>query len=112
MFNKLIPKRSFSSVLKAKVETKLKESQAVLLDLKKNHGTKKIGDVTIGSVIQGMRGMTGLVYDTSKLDAINGISYRGHDLFTFCDKAPKLVEGGQPLPEACLWLLLTGEYPT
>ena len=53
-----------------------------------------------------------MLYETSKLDAFNGITYRGHDLFQIIDKAPKAHNGTQPLPEAVLWLLLTGDFPT
>lgn len=58
-----------------------------------------------------MRGIGGLLYETSKLDAMEGIRYRGHSLNEIMDDCPKAVEGGAPLPEAVTWLLLTGEYP-
>jgi citrate synthase len=41
-----------------------------------------------------------------------GINYRGHDLHTIIKKAQKAPGGEQPLPEAVLWLLLSGEFPT
>lgn len=59
-----------------------------------------------------MRGMPGMVYETSKLHAMDGIQYRGYDLFKIRELAPKTVPGGQPIPEGVLWLLLTGEFPT
>jgi citrate synthase len=58
-----------------------------------------------------MRGMPGLLYETSKLDAKRGISYRDHDLYEILIKSPTIKRGGQPAPEAILWLLLTGEFP-
>ena len=70
-----------------------------------------MGNVTMGQVIGGMRGLPGMLYETSKLDAMEGIKYRGHDLFEIRKMAPKTVSGGQPIPEGVLWLLLTGEYP-
>jgi len=42
---------------------------------------------------------------------MNGINYRGHDLFQIIEKCPKAPGGTQPIPEAILWLLLTGEFP-
>lgn len=45
--------------------------------------------MTVGTVIGGMRGMTGLLYETSKLHPINGITYRGKDLNEIIAKAPK-----------------------
>lgn len=56
--------------------------------------------------------MLGMVYETSKLHHINGITYRGYDLFSIIDKAPKADGGSEPLPEGVLWLLLTGEFPS
>ena len=49
---------------------------------------------------------------TSKLHPIDGIKYRGMDLFTIKEQAPKTIPGGQPIPEGVLWLLLTGEFPS
>lgn len=59
----------------------------------------------------GMRGLTGLLYETSKLHPTNGIKYRGRDLFEIRDAALK-SRGSQPFPEGVLWLMMTGEFPT
>jgi len=58
-----------------------------------------------------MHGILGMVYQTSKLSSTLGINYRGHDLETLIKECPKAPGGSEPLPEAVLWLLLTGEYP-
>lgn len=55
--------------------------------------------------------MLGMIYETSNLHHLNGITYRGQDLFEIMDKAPKAKGGTEPLPEGVMWLLLTGEYP-
>lgn len=55
--------------------------------------------------------MLGMIYETSKLHPINGITYRGKDLYEIRDQSPKAPGGNEPLPEATLWLLLTGEFP-
>ena len=78
----------------------------------KEFGKHKLADVTVGQVIGGMRGLPGMLYETSKLHPTDGIEYRGHDLFSIREKAPKTVPGGQPIPEGILWLLLTGEFPS
>lgn len=52
-----------------------------------------------------------MLYETSKLHPLNGIKYRGHDLFEIADKSPKAKDGLEPLPEAVLWLFLTSEFP-
>jgi citrate synthase len=59
-----------------------------------------------------MRGMLGLVYETSKLHPLNGITYRGFDLFQIMEKCPKVEGGFEPIPEGVLWLLLTGDVPS
>ena len=71
-----------------------------------------MGDVTLGQVVGGMRSMPGLLYETSKLHHIDGITYRGKDLFQVREQSPKAPGGSEPLPEAALWLLLTGEFPS
>ena len=80
-------------------------------EFNKEFGKTKIGEVTVGSVVGGMRGLPGMLYETSKLHPVDGIEYRGQDLFKIREQAPKTVPGGQPIPEGVLWLLLTGEYP-
>lgn len=60
----------------------------------------------------GMRGIKGLVCETSVLDADEGIRFRGLSI-PECQKVlPKAPNGAEPLPEGLFWLLLTGEVPT
>ena len=79
---------------------------------RKEHANTVIGEVTVAQVLGGMRGVPGMLYETSKLDANEGISYRGHKLFDVIEKGPANSPGGQPIPEGILWLLLTGEFPS
>mmetsp|Transcript_2672 Transcript_2672/g.1763 ORF Transcript_2672/g.1763 Transcript_2672/m.1763 type:complete len:239 (-) Transcript_2672:811-1527(-) len=106
-------KRNFSAaILTQKMEHLIAERQDEVKSFKKEHGAKVIGEVTVNQVIGGMRGLPGMLYETSKLDAMNGIYYRGHDLYSIREKAPKAKAGGEPIPEGVLWLLLTGEFPS
>jgi len=106
-------KRNFSTqILTQKMEHLIAERQSEVKDFKKEFGSKTIGEVTVNQVIGGMRGLPGMLYETSKLDAMDGIFYRGHDLYSIREKAPKAIDGGEPIPEGVLWLLLTGEFPT
>ena len=59
-----------------------------------------------------MRGLPVMFYDGSQLDAINGITFRGHSIPEFCRTAQKAPRGEEPLPEVMFYLLLTGRYPT
>ena len=43
---------------------------------------------------------------------IKGIRFRGYSIPECQEKLPKAADGSEPLPEALLWLLLTGEIPT
>lgn len=76
------------------------------------HANTVIGEVTVGMAYGGMRGIKGLVTETSVLDPNEGIRYRGYTLPELQEKLPAAKENGEPLPEGALWLLLTGEIPT
>lgn len=59
-----------------------------------------------------MRGIKGLVTETSVLDPEEGIRYRGYTLPECQELLPRAPGGAEPLPEATFWLLLTGEIPS
>ncbi len=80
--------------------------------LLKEHGDKKIGEVTLNQIYQGMRGITGLVSETSLLDAQEGIRFRGYTIPQLAEKLPKADKGTQPLPEGLFHLMLLGELPS
>src|SRR5215212_10335184 len=91
------------------------QSDKVAVEIKellKEHGNKKIGEVTLAQVYQGMRGMTGLVTETSLLDAQDGIRFRGYSIPELQQKLPKAEGGSEPLPEGLFYLMLIGELPT
>ncbi len=85
---------------------------AEIKELLKEHGTKKIGEVTLSQVFQGMRGITGLVTETSLLDAQEGIRFRGYTIPELQVKLPKAPNGSEPLPEGLFYLMLVGNLPT
>jgi citrate synthase len=80
-------------------------------ELMTQHGDFKIGDITIAQVFQGMRGMTGLVTETSLLDANEGIRFRGFSIPELREQLPKAEGGIEPLPEGLFHLMLLGELP-
>ena len=67
-------------IVKDRFKAKADASNAEIKDLIKEHGNKKIGEVTLSQVYQGMRGITGLVTETSLLDAQEGIRFRGYSI--------------------------------
>ena len=86
-----------------------------LADLKTNHGSHVIGEVTIDQCIGGARGVKSLLWETSNLDANEGIRFRGLTI-PECQQVLPTFSGtagdGEPLLESILWLLLTAEVPT
>ena len=87
-------------------------SSAEIKSIVKEHGARKIGEVQLSQVFQGMRGITGLVTETSLLDAHEGIRFRGYSIPDLQKKLPKAPGGFEPLPEGLFYLMLIGELPT
>lgn len=95
----------------AVVKTNKKTMEDIKL-LKTKYGDVKLSESTIGSSYGGMRGVMGMVYEPSLLDAQTGIRFRGLTIPDCQAQLPKAPNGAEPLPEGMLWLLLTGEVPT
>lgn len=79
--------------------------------LKKEHADVVLGQVTLGQVMTGMKGIPLLVTDTSKLDPEEGIRFKGYSIPELQEKLPKLNPDGEPLPEGLLYLMLIGDIP-
>lgn len=99
-------------IIKDKFKAKADQVALEIKDLLKEHGNKKIGEVTLSQIYQGMRGITGLVTETSLLDAQEGIRFRGYTIPDLQQKLPKAPGGSEPLPEGLFLLMLLGEIPT
>lgn len=97
------------------IKERFKEkADAANLDIKnmlKEHGNKVVGEVTLSQIYQGMRGITGLVTETSLLDSQEGIRFRGFTIPELQQRLPKAPKGEQPLPEGLFYLMLTGDLP-
>ena len=99
-------------IIKDLFKIKADAANIEIKDLLKEHGNKKIGEVTLAQIYQGMRGITGLVTETSLLDTQEGIRFRGYTIPELQQKLPKAPDGDQPLPEGLFYLMLIGELPT
>ena len=97
--------------LKEKFIAKAKPMAAEVKAIIKEHGDKKLGEYTVAQVYQGMKSMTGLVTETSKLDPEEGIRFRGYSIPDLREKLPKAPDGTEPLPEGIFYLMLTGDLP-
>ncbi len=98
--------------LKEKFAQKAVPMAAEVKALIKEHGDKKLGEYTVAQVYQGMKGMIGMVTETSKLDAEEGIRFRGYTIPELREKLPKAPGGTEPLPEGIFYLMLVGELPS
>ena len=87
--------------------------QREIIEFRKEYGRHLLGEVTVDMLYGGMRGIKGLLWEGSLLDAEEGIRFRGYTIPECQRLLPKAVNGGsEPLPEGLFWLLLTGEVPT
>lgn len=98
--------------LKQKFHKKATELKKEIKDLLKEHGDKKIDAVTLKQIYGGARGIKMMVWETSQLDPIEGIRFRGFSIPELKEKLPKGPDGREPRPEGLFWLMLVGEIPT
>ncbi|XP_072179059.1 citrate synthase, mitochondrial-like [Diadema setosum] len=98
--------------LKDVIANQIPEKQSEIKSFRKDHGAKVIGEIQIDMLYGGMRGMKGLVTETSVLDPDEGIRFRGYSIPQCQELLPKAPGGKEPLPEGLFWLLVTGEIPT
>ena len=113
--SRLIPKqqaRCLSSGLKERLIELMPAKQEALKTMKKEHGAKIVDKVTIDQLIGGARSIKSMLWETSLLDPLEGIRFRGYTIPELQEKLPSYIDGGEPIPEGLLWLLLTGEIPT
>jgi len=99
-------------LIKERFKQKADQVGAEIKQMLKDHGNKVIGEVTLSQIYQGMRGITGLVTETSLLDANEGIRFRGYSIPELKQKLPTAPGGDEPLPEALFHLMLLGELPS
>ena len=91
------------------------KSAALRIELKallKEYGKTKVDEVVLSQVFGGARGVKMMVWETSQLDAIEGIRFRGYSIPELRDLLPKGEDGLEPRPEGLFWLMLVGEVPT
>ncbi len=98
-------------IIKERFKEKADAASSEIKNLLKEHGNKVVGEVTLSQIYQGMRGITGLVTETSLLDSQEGIRFRGFTIPELQQKLPKAPKGEQPLPEGLFYLMLTGDLP-
>jgi len=98
--------------LKELLTKKITEMQGEVKTILKEHGEKVLSQATVGQAYGGMRDIKCMVWETSLLDPMEGIRFRGFSIPEVREKLPKAKGGEEPLPEGIFWLLLTGEIPS
>lgn len=98
--------------LKQKFQEKASDLAKEIKELLKTHGNTKVDEVVIKQMYGGARGIKMMVWETSQLDPIEGIRFRGYSIPELREKLPKGPDGKEPLPEGLFWLMLIGEIPT
>ncbi|MGD9141302.1 MAG: citrate (Si)-synthase [bacterium] len=98
--------------LMAKLREKIEAHRPRTTKLLKEHGDKKISDVSIAQAIGGVRGVKCLVTDISYLDPNEGIRFRGRTIPETLEALPKVAGSDMPYVEGFLFYLLTGDIPT
>ena len=92
---------------RAKADEQAKEIKNIIAQ----HGEKVLDKVTVAQAYQGMRGIPGLITETSLLDSNEGIRFRGYSIPELREKLPHAEGGSEPLPEGLFYLMLVGEVP-
>lgn len=88
-------------MLKQRLQELIPKWREEIGGINKTHGNKVISDVNIGQAYGGMRGVKGMICDTSEVPPDKGLIIRGIPVAQLTDK----------LPEEVFYLLLTGELP-
>lgn len=82
-----------------------------LRNLLREHGEKNADCITIGQLAGGLRNVRSLLCDTSSLDPMKGIRFRGYDIPSVLSGLPSDRSGNMPYPIGIWHLLLTGQIP-
>ncbi|NBB89447.1 MAG: citrate (Si)-synthase [Bacteroidetes bacterium] len=98
--------------LKQKFEEKAKKTSAEIKNVLAQHADKNVDEVSLKQVFGGMRGVKSMIWETSALDPMEGIRFRGYSIPELREKLPKKTGDKEPLPEGLFWLMLVGEIPT
>jgi len=98
--------------LKETLARKIEEHRPRTVKLLKEYGDVKLSDVTISQAIGGARGVRCLVTDTSYLDPMEGIRFRGKTIPETFEALPKYPGSDYPSVESFWWFIMTGDVPT
>lgn len=98
--------------LKQKFIDKASALKTEMKSLLREHGTTKVDEVVLSQVFGGARGVKMMIWETSNLDPVEGIRFRGYSIPELKKLLPTKDGGKEPLPEGLFWLMMVGEIPT
>ncbi|KAF9129695.1 citrate (Si)-synthase [Linnemannia schmuckeri] len=98
--------------LKDRLRELIPEKREEVKQVMAEFGSKVLGETTVDMAYGGMRGIKGLIWEGSVLDAEEGIRFHGKTIAECQAILPAAKGGKEPLPESLFWLLVTGEVPT
>ena len=87
--------------LKEQLAKRIPQIRDEIKNLVKTYGDKEVSTVTVTQIYGGMRGVKGLICDTSLVEPDKGLIIRGKPIGELTDR----------LPEEIFYLLCTGELP-
>lgn len=99
-------------ILKEAFKLKFAAKTEELKDLIKANFNVVIDKVKVEQLHGGMRGIKLMLWDTSSLDPVEGIRFRGYSIPELREKLPRINGAREPMPEGLFWLMLTGDLPT
>ncbi len=99
------------NLIKEKIQQKLPGLRERMNQIRRDHGSLKVCDVTVDQLYNGLRGVMIHINDVSYLDPEKGIRIRGFSLPDLIARLPKLQGSEFPLAGGLFFLLLTGEIP-
>jgi len=97
--------------MKERLAEKIDAARRDVRALLSAHGDRKISEVTLAQVYGGMRGVKCMITETSAVDPLEGIRFRGYSIPELEKLLPKAPGGEEPLPEGVFHLLVTGDIP-
>jgi citrate synthase len=99
------------NLVKEKIQQKLPGLRERVDQIRRDHGSLKVCDVTVDQLYNGLRGVMIHVNDVSYLDPEKGIRFRGFSLPDLIARLPKFQGSKFPLAGGLFCLLMTGELP-
>jgi citrate synthase len=88
-------------IIRDKLESLIPKMRKEAKDILTKYGSKAVGEVSIEQIFSGMRGIKGLICDTSEVNLDSGLLIRGIPILDLVDR----------FPEEIFYLMLTGELP-